>query len=1187
MSGTTGTAGNDNLNGGSGNDYIDGGAGNDIISGGSGNDTLLGGSGNDRLSGGAGSDTLDGGSGNDNVDGGSGNDVLIYRLTENAGSRDVYTGGSGVDTLQLMFTSAQWLDPSVQTQLAQYLQQLATYTNAKTGEMSNSCASDFTFNFTTVSGQTTTLTVQMTEKLDVWVDNARVDFHKPGVLVVDLLGAVKEDTAVVASNLTDSGVINFFDLDLGQTHSVSAAPVGANPLGGTLSALVTNTATADGVGAVTWTYTLNNNNPLVQALAVGETRTENFTVTITDNTGKAVSQVVAVTVTGTNDVVTITGATATGAVVEDGTPSATGTISFTDVDLIDSHSVSFAAAPGNTTTLGTFGLGSVSELANAASGSVGWTYNINNAAAQSLAAGQSVQETYVVTVNDGHGSTTTQNVVITIQGTNDAPVISVQDLVGAVTEQITPVGNLADSGVITFTDVDLSDVHLVSAVGTPVGSVLGSLTAVKNNDTTGTGAGGQLTWTYTVPDSAVEYLAAGQTKVESFTITLNDQHGGLITKQIDVTIHGTNDVAVIGGVSTAAVTEDASTPNLSTSGALTVADVDQGQSNFTAQPGTAGSNGHGSFTLAADGSWSYTASNSQSAIQQLGAGQSITDSFTAVSSDGSASQVVTVTIHGTNDVAVVAAVDVTGVVLEAATPVGNLTDTGTIAFTDVDVNDIHSLSVVTPSGGALGSLTASVSTDTTGSGLGGVVTWNYSVAASAVEYLAAGQTKVETFSFNVLDGQGGSVARTVSVTVTGTNDAPILAAITSPSAVLEAVNASAQDIAPIIGALSVADADVGNTLTASIAGTPTLVWSGGALTAEQTASLTAALVTGKLSFGGTATSNGASQAISTTWDPAAANLDFLAAGQTLTVTYGVRVNDGSTNSNTQNLSFTINGSNDAASDLIFTFTASPGNGLPNGDFGQMSLVDPDGGAGGYSFSLAGLTATTLAGGVAANFAGDLAVSSAGVISASNLDEDRVYEATIQVTQGAATFTETFSVITGTNSGPGTDTINGGYVTGDDVIFARGASDAIFAGSGNDTVFGQSGDDQIHGELGNDTLTGGAGNDIFYFDTALNAATNVDTITDFNANTGDRIHLDDDIFSAFLVGADTTLAAANFRASSGGNAADSNDFILYDTATGNLFYDADGSGAGAKVLFATLTLAGVSGTVDATDFTITP
>src|SRR5207253_2829295 len=131
--------------------------------------------------------------------------------------------------------------------------------------------------------------------------------------------------------------------------------------------------------------------------------------------------------------------------------------------------------------------------------------------------------------------------------TNDAPVITAQDLVGAVKDgsASSRKGTLTDSGVITFSDVDLTDVHLVSATGTPVGTTLGSLRAVKDSDTTGSGTGGQLTWTYTVADSAVEYLAKDQTKVESFTITLNDQNGSIITKQIDVTITGTNDAPVI------------------------------------------------------------------------------------------------------------------------------------------------------------------------------------------------------------------------------------------------------------------------------------------------------------------------------------------------------------------------------------------------------------------------------------------------------------------------------------------------------------------------------------------------------------------------------------------------------------------------------------------------------------------
>ena len=119
-----------------------------------------------------------------------------------------------------------------------------------------------------------------------------------------------------------------------------------------------------------------------------------------------------------------------------------------------------------------------------------------------------------------------------------------------------------------------------------------------------------------------------------------------------------------------------------TSGALTIADVDQGQSNFTPQASTAGSNGYGTFTLAADGSWTYTADNSQAAIQQLGAGQSITDSFTAVSSDGTASQLVTVTINGTNDVPVIGGVATGAVTEDASTP--NLSTSGALTIADVD-----------------------------------------------------------------------------------------------------------------------------------------------------------------------------------------------------------------------------------------------------------------------------------------------------------------------------------------------------------------------------------------------------------------------------------------------------------------------------------------------------------------------
>src|SRR5260221_564311 len=111
------------------------------------------------------------------------------------------------------------------------------------------------------------------------------------------------------------------------------------------------------------------------------------------------------------------------------------------------------------------------------------------------------------------------------------------------------------------------------------------------------------------------------------------------------------------------------------------------QSTFAVQAGTTGSNNYGTFTLAADGHWSYSADNTQTAIQQLGAGQSITDSFTAVSSDGTASQLITVTINGTNDVPVLGGVHI-GAVSEDNGAAGvaaiTLMTSGVLTIADVD-----------------------------------------------------------------------------------------------------------------------------------------------------------------------------------------------------------------------------------------------------------------------------------------------------------------------------------------------------------------------------------------------------------------------------------------------------------------------------------------------------------------------
>lgn len=127
--------------------------------------------------------------------------------------------------------------------------------------------------------------------------------------------------------------------------------------------------------------------------------------------------------------------------------------------------------------------------------------------------------------------------------------------------------------------------------------------------------------------------------------------------------------------------------------------------------------------------------------------------------------------------------------------------------------------------------------------------------------------------------------------------------------------------------------------------------------------------------------------------------------------------------------------------------------------------------------------------------------------------------------------------------------------------------AAINGNGNaldNHIIGNAGNNVLNGGLGSDTLTGGAGADAFVFTAALGAG-NLDTITDFDG-TVDRIRVGHQAFAGLSAG---NLPQQAFESNTTGLAAHATDRIVYDTATGQLFFDADGSGTGASVQFAVL------------------
>ena len=127
-----------------------------------------------------------------------------------------------------------------------------------------------------------------------------------------------------------------------------------------------------------------------------------------------------------------------------------------------------------------------------------------------------------------------------------------------------------------------------------------------------------------------------------------------------------------------------------------------------------------------------------------------------------------------------------------------------------------------------------------------------------------------------------------------------------------------------------------------------------------------------------------------------------------------------------------------------------------------------------------------------------------------------------------------------------------------------SNNGLSGGLGNDTLSGGLGSDTLSGGDGSDFLTGGSGTDTFVFSTPLSAS-NIDRISDF-ATGSDEILLQSSIFPAITGG---VMTAAAFVANAAGAATTAAHRIIYETDTGALFYDSNGSAAGGIVQFATL------------------
>ena len=162
-------------------------------------------------------------------------------------------------------------------------------------------------------------------------------------------------------------------------------------------------------------------------------------------------------------------------------------------------------------------------------------------------------------------------------------------------------------------------------------------------------------------------------------------------------------------------------------------------------------------------------------------------------------------------------------------------------------------------------------------------------------------------------------------------------------------------------------------------------------------------------------------------------------------------------------------------------------------------------------------------------------------------------------------------VTNEAAGAGTDTVRTTLLS---KTLSANLENLAFIGSGNFTgtgntlnnaITGGAGNDTLSGGAGNDGLTGGTGLDSFLFNQPLNALTNIDNILDFSV-VDDTVLLSHLVFTA--LGPVGALPAGEFF--TGASAGDAGDRIIYNSSTGALSYNSDGTGAAAPVQFAHLT-----------------
>lgn len=612
----------------------------------------------------------------DRISAGAGNDTLVYDLAT-AGGADTYYGGTGVDSLELNLTAAEWAIHRVKVlALQKAVNDAAKPAAGAVNAGTNFGKLDF--------GNGKTLQVYEVESVKIYVDGNLYTGDAPVNKVVSLTSAAQAGGVTEDGTLSASGAVEFVDADLADVHHASfVAAAGQTALGEFVLDTVNEDAESSD-GMVSWTYNLNNSSAAVQALAAGQVVTEKYTVSVTDGKGSTVQQVVTITITGMADAPPIV-VTNEGEIVEAGagvagTPEAGGKMPLEGV----AASAVWEAYVSDEVVADGYSNGyEFGEFTISADGV--WHFTLNQAHADYLVQDEQVALVFAVTATEAGQQSVRREVVITLTGTNDATVITAVAGADATVVEAGGVDNAINddagaSGKLNIADADDASVAFVASL---IQGTYGDLTIDAEGN-----------WGYSLrnDDTNVQALKAGQavkdtivvrgTDGSSTSLTLNitgadDAATMVILDTFDETAVGApltfDDAATVeieGLLYDNLVTEASGkaqtvNPDPKTSGQLSLSDPDGGSLLFHALDAAVREDGafaqsvsqgtYGDFTLdTATGKWTYSVVNTRAATQALNddpaeAREYGMDTLVVYSADGKASQAITVYVKGMND----------------------------------------------------------------------------------------------------------------------------------------------------------------------------------------------------------------------------------------------------------------------------------------------------------------------------------------------------------------------------------------------------------------------------------------------------------------------------------------------------------------------------------------------------------